>query len=77
MRNFKPSNGKTLYMKKVLVLATAAFLMTGVAFAGGDGKSCGKDKACCKKEAKGGKDCCKKEVKKDEVKKETKSTVKS
>lgn len=38
-------------MKKVLVLATAAFLYTGVAFAGGDGKKCAKSKDCCKKEA--------------------------
>ena len=33
---------KTIIMKKVLVLATAAFLFTGVAFAGGDGKKCAK-----------------------------------
>ena len=46
-------------MKKILTLATAAFLFTGVAFAhgGGNGKSCGKDekgctKACCKKDDK-------------------------
>jgi hypothetical protein len=56
-------------MKKVLVLATAAFLFTGVAFAGGDGKKCAKSKECgkemkdCKmKEGKEMKDCCKKEA---------------
>ncbi len=36
-------------MKKVFLLATAAFLFTGVAFAhGGDGKKCAKGKECCK-----------------------------
>ena len=52
-------------MKKVLVLATAAFLFTGVAFAGGDGKKCAKSKECGKETAKAGKemkDCCKKET---------------
>lgn len=64
-------------MKKVLVLATAAFLFTGVAFAGGDGKKCGKSKECgkemkdCKMKegskemkecSKEMKDCCKKET---------------
>ena len=47
-------------MKKILVLATAALLVTGVTFAeGGKGKkkSCGKScdkgsKACCKDKAK-------------------------
>jgi hypothetical protein len=52
-------------MKKVFLLATAAFLVTGLAFAHEGGK-------------KGGKDCCKgsKECKKDEKKdtKETKAT---
>lgn len=40
-------------MKKILVLATAAFLFSGVAFAGGgDGKKCGKcTKDCCSKKA--------------------------
>lgn len=54
-------------MKKFLVLATAAFLFTGVAFAGGDGKKCAKSKECgknmkeCKmKDQKGTKACCKK-----------------
>jgi hypothetical protein len=46
-------------MKKVLVLATAAFLFTGVAFAGGDGKEM---KDCKMKEGKAMKDCCKKEA---------------
>jgi hypothetical protein len=39
-------------MKKFLLLATAALLITGVSFAEG-----GKKKKCCKKE---GKSCCKK-----------------
>jgi hypothetical protein len=71
-------------MKKLLVLATAALLVTGVSFAhSGDGKKCGKgDKECCKKGdkgdkgdkgAKGDKDCCKKEK---EVKKEEKKVTK-
>jgi hypothetical protein len=53
-------------MKKVLVLATAAFLFTGVAFAngGGDGKKCGK---CTK-------DCC---SKKSTEKKDTKTAAKA
>jgi hypothetical protein len=70
-------------MKKLLVLATAALLVTGVSFAhSGDGKKCGKgNKECCKKGdkgAKGDKDCCKKEkeVKKEE-KKATKTTAKA
>lgn len=46
-------------MKKIFVLAIAAFLVSGSAFAHGGGKKCGKTKDCCKKEAKG-KDCCKK-----------------
>ncbi len=69
-------------MKKVLVLATAAFLFTGVAFAGGDGKKCGKSKDCgkemkdCKmKEGKDMKDCCKKEAA-TATKTTTKSTAK-
>jgi hypothetical protein len=39
-------------MKKVLVLATAAFLFSGMAFAQqAEGKKCGKDsKECCSKE---------------------------
>lgn len=52
-------------MKKLFMLATAAFLFTGAAFAQ-DGnttaKKCAKGKSCCKKEAaatakKDGKDC--------------------
>jgi uncharacterized protein YdeI (BOF family) len=52
-------------MKKILVLATAAFLVTGIAFAtnegGGKGKKkakaksgkhCGKGSSCCKDEKK-------------------------
>ena len=62
-------------MKKLLVLATAAFLVTGVAFAG-EGK--GKEKKDCKKEnccKKGGKkSCCKKDAEKKEEKVETKKS---
>jgi len=48
-------------MKKVLMLATAAFLISGVAFAGNGGeKGKAKGKKCCK----GGK-CCKDKDKKD------------
>lgn len=44
-------------MKKLFMLATAAFLISGVAFAhDGGGKKCKKE---CKKEASG-KSCCKK-----------------
>ena len=67
-------------MKKVLVLATAAFLFIGVAFAGGDGKKCGKSKDCsmkdmkdCKmKDGKDMKDCCKKDAEKTTAKPATK-----
>lgn len=64
-------------MKKLLVLATAAFLVTGVAFAGeGKGKKeCSKDKKeCCKKGGK--KSCCKKDKdsKKEEEKVEEKKS---
>ncbi len=48
-------------MKKIFVLATAAFLVSGISFAeGGKGgkKSCGK--ACSKKASK---DCCKDKAK--------------
>jgi hypothetical protein len=41
-------------MKKILTLAVAAMLISGVSFADG-GKKCDKDKKCCKKEGK----CCK------------------
>lgn len=49
-------------MKKILVLATAAFLVTGFAFAqeGGKDKKKAEGKECCKK---GGKECCKKDGK--------------
>ena len=59
-------------MKKVIVLATAAFLVTGFAFASGGEK----DKK--KTEKEGTKACCKgsKECSKDE-KKETKTTAKT
>lgn len=53
-------------MKKLLMLATAAFLFTGVAFAQ-DGakkeeKKCAKGKECCKKDKKD-KECCSKDAK--------------
>lgn len=44
-------------MKKILMLATAAFLVSGVAFAHGDDKKCAKGKECCKKGDK--KECSK------------------
>lgn len=45
-------------MKKVLLLATAALLVTSVTFAdnGGRKKKCAKGKTCC---AKHSKSCCK------------------
>ncbi|HEY1019370.1 MAG TPA: hypothetical protein VGE25_10245 [Sediminibacterium sp.] len=50
-------------MKKLFVLATAAFLVTGMAFAhDGDGKKCAKAKDCCKDK----KEC--KDMKKDDKK---------
>lgn len=51
-------------MKKMIVFATAAFLISGVAFAheGEKGKKKCEGKECCKKDAKG-KECCKKEAK--------------
>lgn len=63
-------------MKKILMLATAAFLFTGVAFAhGGDKKKCAKGKECCKKEASAKKEECKKDGKeKDCCKKGAKTT---
>jgi hypothetical protein len=52
---------KIVDMKKVLMLATAAFLISGFAFAGNGGeKGKAKGKKCCK----GGK-CCKDKDKKD------------
>ncbi len=47
-------------MKKVFLLATAALMVTGIAFADGgkkNKKKCAKGKTCCTKDAKGG--CCK------------------
>ncbi len=68
-------------MKKVFLLAAAAFIMSGVAFASGDGKKCAKGKECHKdgkemkcdmkgKDGKEMKECCKKtdEAKKKETK---------
>lgn len=51
-------------MKKLFLLATAAFMMGGIALAhdGGKGKKkkCAKGKSCCAKEAKAEKkSCCK------------------
>ena len=69
-------------MKKVIVLAMAAFLVTGVSLANDhkhDGKKCAKAKECSKE----GKECCSKDAKKvtketKEAKKtETKKTVKA
>jgi hypothetical protein len=58
-------------MKKLFMLSTVAFLLTGAAFANeGEGKkkSCDKDKkeSCCKKD-KSAKKCCKKDKKEDKV----------
>lgn len=39
-------------MKKIVLFATAALLVTSFAFAGGD------DKDCCKKKGKDKKSCC-------------------
>ncbi|MBA4197166.1 MAG: hypothetical protein C0459_06380 [Chitinophaga sp.] len=53
-------------MKKVLVLATAALLVSGVSFAQDKTKAKEKcTKECCKKD---GKDCCKKDAKTAEKK---------
>lgn len=64
-------------MKKLFVLATAAFLVTGVSFAhGGDKKKDTKtEKACCKG---GGKECKKdeKDVKSTATKTATKTAIK-
>ncbi|MBA4259939.1 MAG: hypothetical protein C0446_12300 [Chitinophaga sp.] len=57
-------------MKKAFLFATAAFLMSGVAFAYGDGKKCAKGKECakdgkemkCDMKGKEMKDCCKKDA---------------
>jgi hypothetical protein len=50
-------------MKKLFLLATAAFLVTGVSFANADKgkkKKCAKGKSCCSKSAKS---CCKDKAK--------------
>jgi hypothetical protein len=65
---------KITSMKKVFLLATAAFLFTGFAFAHGDGKKCGKGKDCCK-DSKECKMNCKDEKK--DAKAETKTTAKA
>ncbi len=49
-------------MKKFFMLATAAFLISGVSFAH-DGKKCRKGKKCSKKEA----GCCKHKDNKDKT----------
>ncbi len=74
---FAVSNLKLFSMKKLLVLATAAFLVTGVAFAGdGKEKKCDKNKKeCCKKGGK--KSCCKKDGKKEEKAEEKAEAPKS
>jgi hypothetical protein len=60
-------------MKKFLLLATAALMVTGVALAdnGKKKKKCAKGKTCCSKDMAGKKSCCKdkhKEEKTAEVK---------
>ncbi len=55
-------------MKKILTLATAAFLFTGVAFAHGDDKKCSKGDKCCKKGDKKEAKCCKDKAKKKDTK---------
>lgn len=62
-------------MKKVIVLAMAAFLVTGVSLANDHkhdgGKKCAKAKECSKE----GKECCSKDAKKET--KETKEAKKT
>ena len=64
-------------MKKLLMVAVSAFLVSGVAFAGNEGgkkkESCDTKKVCCKK---GTKDACKKDDAKAE-KKEAKKAKKA
>ena len=60
-------------MKKILVLATAAFLFTG-AFANDGGKKTVKGKEACTKAC--GKTCCKKATDKTETKTATKAAAK-
>ena len=63
-------------MKKILMLATVAFLTTGIAFAhGGDKKKCAKGKECCKKD-KEGKEACNDSKKKDSKTATVKTTAK-
>jgi hypothetical protein len=64
-------------MKKLLMLATAAFLFTGVAFAnnGGGKKKCAKGKECCKKDAKGKEECKTEGKEKSCCKKDAKTTT--
>jgi hypothetical protein len=51
-------------MKKVLLLATAFFLVTGVAMADkGKKKKCAKGKTCCTKDEKAKAGCCKDKAK--------------
>jgi hypothetical protein len=57
-------------MKKVFLLATAALLVTGAAFADGgkkNKKKCAKGKSCCSKEVKA-KKCCKDKAEKSTAK---------
>ena len=66
-------------MKKLFLIAAAAFLFTGVAFAndGGGKKKCAKGEACCKKDAKKDskeKACCKKDAKTTTAKAEPKKS---
>jgi hypothetical protein len=64
-------------MKKIFLLATAAFLFTGVSFAhDGNGKKCGKGQDCCKDKKECSKDMKKdtKETKKEEKKEAAKTT---
>jgi hypothetical protein len=64
-------------MKKLFVFATAAFLMTGVAFAhDGDKKCATKGKDCCKKEQMAkGKSCCAKDAKQTSASAKTAKTT--
>lgn len=55
------NHNKILQMKKFLLLATAALMVTGVALAdnGKKKKKCAKGKTCCTKGATAKKSCCK------------------
>ncbi len=59
-------------MKKILILTTSFFLITGLVFANEGGKGKKKTENCCSKE---GKDCCKKDGK-ECSKKDMKETAK-